>query len=1680
MITENELNISNQSYTKKDFMQIYNEILTIAKQLSNRWDPQYSNESDPGVVLLKLLAFVADKNNYQIDKKVLEVFMPSATQEESMRKLTEMMGYNMKYIQSATTTVAFSWNSDAGNLSKDIDSVNGNFIFLPKFTTNITDSESTINYVLTEDVLLNHRYEAKTGSAIEGTYVEYEINSDNVVLASNLDSNNRLYLPETQIAENGIFITTTGESDPDWTKVDNLNTQLAGQKVWKFGFDSLQQKPYIQFPDDVISLIPNGFKLAYIRSSGSNGNISANKLTTLVNASLTVYDYTGTELEDTENNPVDASDGNMTIVNSASANNGTDIETLDEAYNNFKKTVGTFETLVNCRDYANTIYNMVRDETYDNTNLVSNVQIGDVSNDLNYSRQVATYDGYGISNEIVSDDTFNKTTIYDVNGSQIKVYDADGNEIEPYTKTTNNRFNIYIYPLNPIKSYTQAQFIDSFNLNSDNVYEIKNQLAEVKSLNHLITQVTGSNEYALIKNYYSLNGKLVTTTKLTNYEVLQVQQAVYTALYKNFNARAVEYGEDIPYETLCNVMLNADSRIKAVTLDEPSKESYIMFAKASTTGGSQEYKLRYNGDSTDVGNNAYIKFVARNVLAGRAPLFNYDTEFDVKYNQTVSDDPTIYGHTYNEDYNYVDDTETPTEDEMKKKNITHITTNLKIPMSWDSNTKTATFTEDKSYTLGENEQLQLISNSLATLTTYPAYVNYYLHLENAEGSDATPAYMESLDNCGADYSTLISNITPKDGELDYKYYYLKYWLTKYGFFKDGNDHSNDTIKTWLNAYHNYIDSKTPIDTPESPTTIFEESEEGEETQTSKNITYARNVKFYKEASTYSAQPGNLVSVNRHQYTAWTSSNASGYSNIFKSIAEFPNTNQWFIWEKKTIISGSSAVTTVTLLKCYDYFNDVDTDKVSKEYKNIASFYGNFTNEDLKKQLLEDLQKYSGSALVSKLNTTYGFNRADTSYSSYPSSLSGVWTTDWKQLTQQLGSNQTTEYKIDYVNYNYGVDSYSEFIPSNTLYELRLGDCLYINYTDSDDVIHNLEYRKDSITDNGIIIVNGSTEMKKYNDLGTMVIKANFDMYDSDRYSTKHSYAKTSGYLRDWTDVAGMFSLGTSDEIRLMKNNSTKVDTDANWYWTADGNKLTFKLSDSTKSTDTSATYSLLLEDGEYIYYTDQTKSELLTLGSGTQLRFITDNSAAKDASGNWKTTLVWSFQDSEATKVTTDSILENGISAFSSINWQSNPFGIHFNDTNYLQIDVLTISTFTEGDVLNSTVPKKASIEEITSEDWTEIEQLTVNNQEQCSGIDADTTVSTGETSNSALTGLYHKIRPILNINMGPNLSQTLSSHDGKVTQELAAWTSIFKDSGDNIISNTDISEYFNNTTEIYSQERYTTSPVHSWSVSGTADDVDLRATCNIQKVANPNGVLVSKYSISLLRTDDTKIYQITSTPATYTTDSQSDLTLQTNNNNTIYTKISLKNINSVKLPIYIPSGKCGLIAFYYIPDTNSGYGPKITANACSMVNLNAIATTKTEIKIPDTKITVIKILDATKGAYITISNNDSKSTGVLMVKDMDIVKKSSDDDIYCFNESYLGIPGGSAALYSQITSLDTTSKFYWNLPADNSEVIDETTLDSPVAWINKNNLFARYVLPELDVKTFSNITVAKSSKVNS
>ncbi len=642
MFTEEELKIANKSYINKDFATIYPELLDLIKIMTNRWDPQTSNESDPGIVLTKLNAFIADKNDYNIDKNVLENFMLSATQESSMRKLCDMIGYYVNYYIAPEVEVTIMYTKE----------ITDNGFILPALETVVTSSEDeSISFVLTTPAQILKQNIAVKVPAIQGELktlmgnnsgdVDGHDANQELIQLNNLDDNNRVYFPESNVAQNGVFITTLSDTKESsyWTFTKNLNYEQSGNQVYKFGFDSNKGLPYVEFPDDIANLIENGLRIRYIVTDGLNGNIKANILNTLSSTSF--------ESENYNFNIDDEEDNGLFIRNFSGSINGKDPETIDEAYNSFKKTIGTFDTLVTCRDYANAIYNM-----YDASNVypvVSNVQVADRRDDFNYCTKVVSYDEYGVVTKNIHSD-----------------------DITPY--------DLCCYPLNSIHAYDEKEFYNSFKPYYLSNY-IQEELEEFKCASHDYKELDDSDVY-LFKNYLTLNANLSTTYKVTDIERQDIVANVEKALIKNFNAREVDYGYEIPYDSLVKTIENADKRISSVNLAEPYLKTKVMFK---------------DGDETNLvsaaGKDAYVNLLAKNILSGHVSLFDYDKNFNFEFGQSRVD------NSY----------------KMVTYEIDKIDTLANI-----------TLTNNQSYTLQPNEFIQLIAPNLITKTTYPVNVYYYL------------------------------------------------------------------------------------------------------------------------------------------------------------------------------------------------------------------------------------------------------------------------------------------------------------------------------------------------------------------------------------------------------------------------------------------------------------------------------------------------------------------------------------------------------------------------------------------------------------------------------------------------------------------------------------------------------------------------------------------------------------------------------------------------------------------------------------------------------------------------------------------------------------------------------------------------------------------------------------------
>ena len=606
--------LSNLSQINKDFNSIWEEILTTVPKLTDKWVPGEANESDPLVVLLKELGIISDKLNYNIDKNILENFPDLLTQLRTAYSVFKSMGYNPSWYKSAITKITITYNGGVGDdiLSSAVTNQNQKFD-LPLFTTVSDENNENIFTLIQKGNFIAGEQKRVTLLAIEGTPNDFEVNGDRQIKINNLDSQNKLYFVQPNVAQNGVFIdfdpefnnidlwltgsdqieqkeSTSQQENKSWKRVDNLYQQLPGSYVYKFGIDPGTGTNYIQFPDDIGTLIDKGIYIKYILSSGTSGNIKANTITQLYADPDKSIDY-GTE----EGKTATLTKSNFTVRNLASTQNGSDPETIEEMQHNYERVVGTFDTLVTLRDYNNYIYNATDDA---GRNIVSNIKVSDRGDDLYDHLTYKTLDASGVFTT--------KSVVIPDSKSEIK---TEGMKA----------FDLRLYPL----KNTDTGDINNWNDFNQTFDAGVTNNAGVLTDDPWITQITSSIEYVKAINHdfektcgvpvfidYDVKGQIYLQKVVSIFEALEVQQAVDLAVYRNFNSRELYFGESINYPKLVETIKNSDPRIQYVAIDpiEYRDPDLTVFNNLSNQydvtvrsilNGSTPWAVHFDGNNAD-------------------------------------------------------------------------------------------------------------------------------------------------------------------------------------------------------------------------------------------------------------------------------------------------------------------------------------------------------------------------------------------------------------------------------------------------------------------------------------------------------------------------------------------------------------------------------------------------------------------------------------------------------------------------------------------------------------------------------------------------------------------------------------------------------------------------------------------------------------------------------------------------------------------------------------------------------------------------------------------------------------------------------------------------------------------------------------------------------------------------
>lgn len=1311
MITENELAATKLSPTHKDYYQIWNELLDLAKKLSERWDPTSTNESDPGIVLLKVATALTDKLNYNIDKNILEAFMPSAAQEESMRKLCDMMGYSMKYYRSATAVVSITHTGEEPLPPT---------LTLPKFTA-FSDADNTITYVSLRaesgddsvgptSVVLSDGM-AQNVLCMEGQAVHCEDDNDYMVAMAQLTSDYRYYLPETQIAENGIFVYSfirladgQGLDGDYWQKVDNLNTQERGSKVWKFSYDSSEGRPYIQFPDWVSQIIDNGLSIYFIRTSGANGNISARTLSTFTAPTEWAETTASTSSSQVEAN-VSADD--FTVLNQSAATNGQNPETITQAYENYKKTIGTFDTLVTCRDYMNYIYNLYVDA--DSTPLVSNAIVADIRDDINNSTTLCSFNDFGICY---------------VNRPAKR---ADGLGIDNFT--------LKIYPFKTVMgANTPEEYRKSFTYDPTVFNQIVEALDQPKTIAHQLslpstnTANNGLADIACVKNFLKLNAVVTTTSRVNAVDEAAILLNIQKAIYSAFNLRKLDFGEEIPFDSILQCIANADVRIKNVSLDEPILYTRFYLANSDGIAGVNEnsepadygYGIAL-GDS--IGRHAYDKLTLRNLIAGRVELFKYDESLSYELTETT----------------YPDENVKPIYQSTPEKIIARIESNCTLPIvpltgtgSQGAGTGGQEGTQgaaeinvvqgDSSsadaiqpITLLANEMIRFRAPNFRTTLTYPAYVNYYFKTSSGRVQEAVAANMMTLQEFMA------------------------------------NGYTDRTCKD--SAWQAFIDLN--IRNPENENGHFPTQEALE--------------------SAIADFGGGLIDA--------TVANRNSYGALFKikETETATGTAEKPVMEYSLEIIPDKELTGEKQGYYFPLNSSSVLPAINSFVKSTKIYNKNYPDEETPVQTYVGEKKLpDGLYIRSSISLTAQIGRlVDKNYCVYKLAQSPVSTQQSALLSSYYVPNS---FEASDATNGLGSDAKAAYIPANSEYELKSNETLFINYTEA-EADQTVDLGQTGSTEQPAKVVNVAYGP------GT-IIRPNFNLYSSSVWREQgHSYSKTAGFqFAADPNLPGMYSMAADEQIDIRSKatltignrNDDVTESTAFLYWIyrsdlstsgdTQGDKTSFIIPSSQKdgsSTGASTTY--VLGDGEYIFYTNAAKTSMAYYGSGTKITKV----------GEFNTP---SYSKTAST-ISAEEIFDKGISA---VPWVRCSFG----PNKYLLIEEGQYVNLTEGDTLNGITlsPEDSTLSEITTSDAgeeegeeEEVEKIT-NAERGCVAADYET--KDGETMRLPIINVGNEapwtVRSYLTFNFGPSTTQTLQSERDSLTIK-------YKDSEGNELEEDDV-----------------------------------------------------------------------------------------------------------------------------------------------------------------------------------------------------------------------------------------------------------------------------------------------------
>lgn len=363
-------------YTSRDYESIMSDFWDMVPKLTELWQPEA--DSDPGVVLGKYLASVADVLGVNLDCLANEIFAPSVSQRKNAEKLFSLIGYQLGWYTAARTEVTFKNNSDSP-VKMDFGFNGNNFSTLSAYTditgqsrvitynilpmTNSlgdNDSRSVRNTVTSSADAFSDTDVVELGPAgssndsVTRVAIEGELRSYSVSVADIKAHNYIIKLPSQHLDTTAVWVkakssqgATTYEST-QWVQCESSADFVEPEPRFAVTYDSYSnaQIQISNYLNQLENYDGNYLVIYWIDCSGVIGCVGKDVLQDFLPANVA-------------NNPSNLDSGQISISNLSNTVElphtntitGKSPETAKEAYYNSRKYINTWDSLITLPDF---------------------------------------------------------------------------------------------------------------------------------------------------------------------------------------------------------------------------------------------------------------------------------------------------------------------------------------------------------------------------------------------------------------------------------------------------------------------------------------------------------------------------------------------------------------------------------------------------------------------------------------------------------------------------------------------------------------------------------------------------------------------------------------------------------------------------------------------------------------------------------------------------------------------------------------------------------------------------------------------------------------------------------------------------------------------------------------------------------------------------------------------------------------------------------------------------------------------------------------------------------------------------------------------------------------------------------------------------------------------------------